>query len=79
MKKRILYYVVEVEIVEIEHTEGAKGVTGNEVITLYEIEDNKLKMLCTIESSSEENPVNMIEQTLIEDEFSPEYFELIKL
>ncbi len=59
-----LYYVVEKETKDFD---GVEECTGNRIITVYEMVDNKPNEFATVECTNEDNSEEVIEDYLIDN------------
>lgn len=64
--KKTIYFTVEKEV-EIGNEE--EYITGNKDLSVYEIIDNKPKLLTTINCGNEENSIELINDYLLDNGF----------
>ena len=73
---KTIYYTVEKET-EIGNEE--EYITGNKIVTVYEIVDNKPQQLFTVECGNEENSKEVIQNYLNDNGMGDDMFEMILL
>lgn len=74
--KKTIYYTVEKET-EIGNEE--EYITGNKIVTVYEIVNNKPQKLFDIECGNEENSKKVIQEYLDDNGMGDDTFEMILL
>ncbi len=75
--KKILYFVVEKQHRDVG--DDIQELTGYNTITLYDIIDNKPKMLDEIEADASDKSIDVINQWLNDNGYSDSEHELIQL
>ena len=74
--KKHLYYVVEIELIEID---GMEETTGNKTIRVYEMIDNKPCEFTTVNCTNDDNSEEMIQGYLDDNGYGDDYFEFHSL
>lgn len=74
--KKVLYYTVEKELLDID---GFEETTGNKTITCYYMIDNQPKIFCEIETENTENSEVEIQEYLDNNGHEDEEFGFVIL